>query len=693
MASIEEKVEEHYKIMLDELNVRHYGKTEKINDTIGSALKNAESKSGGSGNNYPDIQILLENNLRRDIPVMIEAKGSKNRLEKFVGGGNKELQTVTFWSTDGKLNKDGIPSHKKGQPNYTAIQNYAVNGALHYGNAILDEGTYNEVIIIGINGTKLDNEGKVIDPECKAYYVSKKNNKVPKLIEKITADDWSLFKLENINKLFAILDELNLTDEEIELLTRKTESTLEERIKSIHQRLYDDVQLKTALTTNEKLYLFCGLIMAGLKTSGVAPLDYLELRSNDNEIRNDGTIILQNIEVFLEAKNCSREKILMIKGLLEGVFKKKILWKPNNGESLLKTLFKQVKSDIIPCLESNLHLDFTGKILNSLNDWVSIENDSSNDVVLTPRYVTNLMARLARTDMNSFVWDKAMGSAGFLVSALDIMIKDANEKITDKEELEKKIKNIKENQLLGIEILGNIFILAVLNMILMGDGSSNVLNGDSHTYVLDKDFPANVFLLNPPYSAEGKGFNFVEEAFNQMTTGYGCILIQDSAGNGQGLPYTKRILENNTLEASIKMPSGLFGGKASVSVYIFVFRVNRPHEEDDIVTFIDFSEDGYSRQNKKKSTQEVNLKNTDHAIERYDEVIAHVLRKKPKTNYYTEENGKIVKDTITLDGNDWLFTQHQVIDTIPTEDDFKKTVANYLSWKMSNLMRGYNDYE
>ena len=132
---------------------------------------------------------------------------------------------------------------------------------------------------------------------------------MPKLIEKITADDWSLFKLENINKLFAILDELNLTDEEIELLTRKTESTLEERIKSIHQRLYDDVQLKTALTTNEKLYLFCGLIMAGLKTSGVAPLDYLELRSNDNEIRNDGTIILQNIEVFLEAKNCSREKI------------------------------------------------------------------------------------------------------------------------------------------------------------------------------------------------------------------------------------------------------------------------------------------------------------------------------------------------------------------------------------------------
>ena len=378
----------------------------------------------------------------------------------------------------------------------------------------------------------------------------------------------------------------------------------------------------------------------------------------------------------------------MIRGLLEGVFQKRVLWKPNNGESLLKTLFKEVSTEIIPCLESNLHLDFTGKILNSLNDWVSIENDSANDVVLTPRYVTTLMAKMARTNKDSFVWDKAMGSAGFLVSAMDIMIKDAIDKIPDKTKLEDKIKHIKENQLLGIEILGNIYILAVLNMILMGDGSSNVLNGDSHEFNLPASFPANVFLLNPPYSAPGKGFNFVEEALSQMTDGYACILIQDSAGNGQGLPYTKRILEKNTLEASIKMPAGLFGSKASVSVYIFVFKVNKPHEEDDIVTFIDFSEDGYSRQNRKKSSQEVNLRNTDHAMERYDEILAIVLGKKPKTNYYTESNGLVIKDTITLDGNDWLFTQHQKLDTIPTEEDFKRTVANYLSWKVSNLMKG-----
>ena len=684
MASIEEKVEEQYKGMLDALGVRHYGKTEKINSAISNALKNADSKSGGSGNNFPDIQLMLENSNARRIPVMIEAKGSKNRLEKLDKSG--QIVGVTEWASDGKIGKDGVPTHLKGDANYSTIQSYAVNGAVHYGEVILNEGTYNEVIVIGINGTTLDANGTVLDAECKAYYISEKNSRVPKLIDKITATDWSLFTSSNTDVLFEMLDKLNLTDAEIEALTRKTEATLEEKIKAMHQSLYDDIQLKTALSTNEKLYLFCGLIMAGLKTNGVRPLEAVDLRGNDNERNNDGTMILQNIESFLYAKRCSQEKVDMIKGLLESVFMKSVLWKPKNGISLLHTLFEQVKKDIVPCLESNLHLDFTGKILNSLNDWVSIENDAANDVVLTPRYVTQLMAKMARTDMDSFVWDKAMGSAGFLVSAMDIMIKDAKEKIMDKSTLEAKIKHIKENQLLGIEILGNIYILAVLNMILMGDGSSNILNGDSHDYFLDNTFPANVFLLNPPYSAPGKGFNFVEEALSQMTTGYACILIQDSAGNGQGLPYTKRILEHNTLEASIKMPN-IFNGKASVATYIFVFKVAQPHNEKNVVKFIDFTNDGYTRQNRKKSTQDVNLRNTDHAEERYEEVLNLVLYGRHYLHYY-KEGETYIEDTITLNGDDWTMQSHVKVDTTPTEEDFKKCVADYLSWRVSNLMKG-----
>ena len=667
MASMEEKVEEYYKAQLDSLRIRHYGKTESVNHTIDDALKNADSKSGNGGNNYPDIKILLQNRTRRDIPVMVEAKGTKGRLEK--------------------LTKDGeIEMVSSGRNPQSAVMNYAVNGALHYGNAILAEGTYKEVIVIGINGTAVDENGIISDAEIKAYYVSQKNNGVPKVIKDFA---FVMVAGNNIDSFYAMLDTLNLTDEELEKLKRNKEELLEKSIKDIHQRIYDDNEIKNLLSTNDKLYFFCGLIMAGLTTEGVKPLEVDDLNSNDDTDDNDGKKIIVRTKSFLRKKNCSDGKINMVVSYLKPVFDKRNLWKPNKGESIIKSVYKQIKSDILPLLESNVHLDFTGRILNSLNDWVAIENDRLNDVVLTPRFVTNLMARICRTDMDSFLWDTCMGSSGFLVSGMDIMIADAKAKIKDKNELDRKIDSIKSKQLLGIEILGNIYILAVLNMILMGDGSSQVICADSHKEISrHKDFPANVFLLNPPYSAKGKGLVFVDEALSRMEKGYGAVLIQENAGSGQGDVYAGRILKKNTLVASIHMPAGLFNGKASVQTAIYLFQVNRPHEEDDIVTFIDFSEDGYSRQNRKKSTQEVNLRNTDHALERYDEVAAICLGKKPKTDYYTESNGKVIRDTITLAGNDWTFNQHKKIDTTPTEEDFKKTVADYLAWKVSAILKG-----
>lgn len=681
--SVEEKVEEYYKRELDNLGIHHFGKTEEINAEITAALKESTSKSGGSGNNYPDIQLFLENKHSRRIPVMIEAKGSKNKLESLDKDG-----TITQVTKFGSDSKPGAQNpHKKGDPNYSKIQMFAVNGALHYGDAIVRNSSYDEVIIIGINGTKVDQDGVLVDPEQKAYYLSKKNNYVPKHIKELD-DSWELMKSSNLDHFFEILDNLTLTEAEFEQIKEKTENELEAKIKAIHQALYDDKSIQNILSTNEKLYVFTGLIMAGLRTEGVAQLAPDELRGNKTQNNNDGQTILSHIQDFLDARKAEQGKVKMIMGLLTPIFTKEVLWQPKNGESLIRKIYQQVFTDIIPLLESNLNLDFTGKILNSLNDWVSIDNDKQNDVVLTPRYVTNLMAKLARTNKDSFVWDLAMGSAGFLVSAMDLMIKDARNSIQDQQELDTKIKNIKENQLLGVEILGNIYILAVLNMILMGDGSTNMLNNDSHKIYKTLNFPATVFLLNPPYSAPGKGFVFVQEALSQMTTGYAAILIQENAGSGQGLPYTKNILKENTLLASIHMPNDLFGGKASVQTAIYVFKVAQPHDPDSLVTFVDFSEDGYTRQNRKKSSQAVNLRDTDHAKERYDELVAIITNKKPQTHYFTEANQKVIKDTISLNGNDWTYGQHYVVDTTPREGDFKKTVADYLAWKVSDILRG-----
>lgn len=297
--------------------------------------------------------------------------------------------------------------------------------------------------------------------------------------------------------------------------------------------------------------------------------------------------------------------------------------------------------------------------------------------------------------MDSFVWDYATGSAGFLISSMKLMIKDAENRIKSKEKLNEKISKIKYEQLLGIEKRSDIYMLAVLNMILMGDGSSNILHKDSLTEydgkyeqgrLINKDFPANVFLLNPPYSANGKGFIFVNKALEKMNSGRAVVLIQENAGSGKGLPHTKEILENNTLVASISMPD-IFKGKAGVQTAIYVFDVGIPHSEKSIVKFIDFSNDGYTRQNKKKSNQNVNLRNSDNALERYEEILNLVLYGKTYLKYYTEK--EYIEDTISLNGNDWTFSQHLKIDNKPIYEDFKNNISKYISWKISEMIFGH----
>jgi type I restriction-modification system DNA methylase subunit len=281
---------------------------------------------------------------------------------------------------------------------------------------------------------------------------------------------------------------------------------------------------------------------------------------------------------------------------------------------------------------------------------------------------------------------------------MKLMIEDAEINIKSPKELKKKIEEIKGKQLLGIEKRSDIYLLAVLNMILMGDGSTNILHANSLTEYngnygqgdqKDKPFPANVFLLNPPYSADGKGFVFVKKALDRMSSGRAVILIQENAGSGNGMPYTKEILQNNTLLASIHM-ADIFRGKSSVQTAVYVFEIGKAHDSKQIVRFIDMSNDGYTRQNRKKSGLDVNLRNTDNANERYQEVVDLVNHGKAYLKHFTEAD--FIEDTVTLNGNDWTFSQHKKIDTTPTEADFRKVVADYLAWEVGQVLRGREHY-
>ena len=457
-------------------------------------------------------------------------------------------------------------------------------------------------------------------------------------------------------------------------------------------KLNNDIyQNEKGLGENDRVYLVAASIIATLGIPGkVAPLEKSDLKSSTETGNKDGDIIVRKIKAFLDAKDLPQEKKELIIRTLSNTLLTENINKVVDGESQLKRVFTKIVDDLGIYYKIGLTTDFTGKLFNEMYGWLGFSQDKLNDVVLTPSYVATLLVKLARVNKDSYVWDFATGSAGLLVAAMNEMLTDAKNTITSPEELAKKEVLIKAEQLLGLELLSSVYMLAILNMILMGDGSSNILNKDSLSDFdgnygfgkTDSKFPADAFILNPPYSANGNGMNFVEKALSMMNKGYAAIIIQNSAGSGKAKEYCKNILERHTLLASIKMPVDIFIGKSSVQTNIYVFKVNEKHHKDEMVKFIDFSNDGYTRTNRKKASN--NLKDTDRAKERYEELINLVRFGKSKLNIFTEKE----YHEATIDptnGADW--NQTAPIDTKPTLQDFKKTISDYLAWEISTLLK------
>ena len=639
---------------------------ESLNTEIDQALNDYASKNGGTGGNRPDAKLLLQDKNLVNYPVLIEYKGYKDKLVKLDAEGKVANKTA------------------KNLPDYKTINSYAVNGAVHYANALLHYTSYTDIIAIGMTGYK-DDTG-ALQYEIGVYYVSKSNFGIGQKVDNYT--DLSFLKKSNFDKFIEKVKQLQLTAEEIEKLRERREQEINASLVKLNNDIY---QNEKGLSERDRVYLVAASIIATLGVPGkVAALEKTDLKSSNEEGNRDGDIILRKIKAFLNEKELPQEKRDLIVRTLQNTLTTDNIIEIENGEIQLKRVFRKIIDDLGIYYIIRLSTDFTGKLFNEMYSWLGFSQDKLNDVVLTPSYVATLLARLARVNMDSYVWDFATGSAGLLVAAMNEMLIDAKDKIKSPDKLALKSAEIKANQLLGLEILSEVYMLAILNMILMGDGSSNIINKDSLREFngnygfgkTDKKFPANAFVLNTPYSAHGNGMVFVERALSMMEKGYAAIIIQNSAGSGKATEYNKRILQHSTLLASIKMPIDLFLGKSSVQTNVYVFRVGEAHQKDDIVKFIEFSVDGYTRTNRKKAS--VNLRDTDHAKERYAELVDLVRFGKGKLNYYTEK--EYYEGTIDPDnGADW--NQTAPIDTKPTLEDFKKTVSDYLAWEVSNLLK------
>lgn len=639
---------------------------ESLNTEIDQALDDYYSKSGGKGGNRPDAKLLLHADDGKYYPILIEYKGYRDKLVKLDSEGNVANKTA------------------KNLPDFTNIKSYAVNGAVHYSNAVLHYTSYSEVIAIGVTGYK-DNTGK-LKHSIGVYYVAKSNFGIGQKIDEYT--DLSFLKKEHFSAFIEKAKQLSLPQEEIEKLKERREEEITASLVKLNNDIFKS---EKGLSENDRVYLVVASIMATLGDvdNNVYPLSKADLKSSNERNNTDGDIVLRKIESFLDAKKLPKDKKDLIVRTLQNTLTTDNINKAENGESQLKRVLIKIVDDLGIYYKIGLTTDFTGKLFNEMYSWLGFTQDQLNDVVLTPPYVATLLCRLARVNKDSFVWDFATGSAGLLVAAMNEMLIDAKNTIKSPEQLAIKSAEIKANQLLGLEILSHVYMLAVLNMIMMGDGSSNILNKDSLKFdghygfgKTDEKFPADAFVLNPPYSAEGNGMIFVEKALSMMGKGYAAIIIQHSAGSGKAVEYNKNILQHSTLIASIKMPLDLFIGKSSVQTYIYVFRVGEAHQKDDIVKFIDFSNDGYLRSDRKKASK--NLFDTDRAKERYQEIVDLVRFGKTKLNIFTEKEyyeGHIDPEN----GSDW--NQSAPIDTKPSLWDFQRTVSDYLAWEVSTLIK------
>lgn len=121
---------------LKSYNLQYKLEQESLNDEIDKALNDYFSKNGGSGGNRPDTKLLISDKNLNYYPILIEYKGYKDKLVK--------------------LNSDNQVENKnsKNEPNFKNINSYAVNGAVHYANALLHHTSYTDIIAIGMTGFK-----------------------------------------------------------------------------------------------------------------------------------------------------------------------------------------------------------------------------------------------------------------------------------------------------------------------------------------------------------------------------------------------------------------------------------------------------------------------------------------------------------------------------------------------------------
>lgn len=593
----------------------------ELNGALGTASKN---QTGARG--YPDHIALVD-----DFVLIMEDKSDRLKL---------------ILRDDGKISQS-----------IDATTNYAVNGALFYALKILDGTCYKKIFAFGNAG---DRKHHIIQP----IFVDEQKN----ITELPAVDTFKNFTAENIDSYYRRMVLKEIPPEELELkqILRHAE-TLHEYLRSYAQ-----------LGEEDKPLVVSGILLALAESRYGFDLNQL----TGDKIKTDGTKIFELVEAHLKRANVrpevKRDQVLDQFRIIKNL---PALNTVNHrlNKTPLKFFTEFIANNIFDAVVNNSAEDYLGRFYGEFISY-SGGNGQSLGVVLTPRHITELLCELVDLKPDDIVFDPCCGTGGFLISAMNHMLKQTDD--------DYQRKHIKQNQLHGIELRPNMFSTATTNMILRGDGKSNLTCGDFFAHDAGK-LQLNgytVGFMNPPYAQGDKPetkhlteLRFVLHLLESITVGGRVAVIvpvSTMIGKTRDDKIVKGdILRNHTLEGVISLNKNTFYGIGVVPC-IAVFTAGEPHPKSKRVKFINFEDDGF------EVKKHVGLVETERAKDKKFYLLDCWRGK------IADAPSKFMVETTIEAGDEWLHSFYYYNDELPTDSDFAETVADYLTFEFNMIAHG-----
>jgi type I restriction enzyme M protein len=601
----------------------------EIQDALKSASKKGTGKSG-----FPEFVAIS-----KDFILVIE---NKAELEKQVLFDDEDKQII---STDKK-----------------SITDYAENGALHYANKILAETNFKKIFAFGCSG---DEKHHIIRP----IFVGEEGYR---LLNKV--ENFENFSTANIEKYY-----------KEQVLGETPQETLElEDILNKSRELHEALRNYGQLGDSEKPLVVAALLLALSEESfSIDSLRGDTVKTDGQKIFDALSTHMTRVEVQPEVKKQQvLNQFMLIKDrtlLNQKDERLKVEISKSNylEKTPLKYFAEYIQKNILSSVISNTTEDVLGRFYGEFIRYSGGDGQTLG-VVLTPKHITELFSELIDLQPSDKIFDPCCGTGGFLIAGMHKMLGEAKGKQKD---------TIKRENIHGIEIREDMFAIATTNMILRGDGKSNLIKDDFLRRKAE-DLRKNnytVGFINPPYSqAKGRDtahlseINFIKHLLDSLADGGKCVAIVPQSTmvgkTNEDKAVKKQILENHTLEGVITLNKNTFYG-VGTNPCIAVFTAHKPHSDKKYCKFVNYEDDGFI------VSKHIGLVETTRAKSQKAHLLDCWLHDKPAESKF------MVRTTIEAE-DEWLHSFYYFNDEIPKEEDFEKTIADYLTFEFSMIMQG-----